>query len=79
LKGITFPGLDREEKAVSVLIGNDVPEEHWVYNERHGRQRQPYAVRTPLGWMLSGCLSGSLTAKEGQVNYIRGSQEMLSS
>ena len=79
LKGVKFPRLEGEEKAVSILIGNDVPEAHWVYDERRGRRKQPYAVRTPLGWTLIGRLNRSSAAKEAQVNYIRGSHEMLSS
>ena len=78
LEGIKFLRLDGEEKAVSILIGNDVPEAHSVYEEKHGRQKQPYAVRSPLGWTLIGGLNRS-SAKEAQVNYITGSQEMLSS
>ena len=79
MKGVKFPKLDREEKAVSILIGNDVPEAHWVYDERRGRRKQPYAVRTRLGWTLIGHLNSSSAAKEAKVNFIRGSQEMLSS
>ena len=78
LKGVKFPRLDGEEKVVSILIGNDVPEAHWVYDERRGRRKQPYAVRTPLGWTLLGCLNSS-AAKEAQVSFVRASQEMLSS
>ena len=78
LKGVKFPRLEGEEKAVSILIGNDVPEAHWVYDERRGRRKQSYAVRTPLGWTLIGRLNRSSAAKEAQVNYIRGSHEMLS-
>ena len=78
LKGVKFPRLDGEEKVVSILIGNDVPEAHWVYDERRGRRKQPYAVRTPLGWTLIGRLNSS-AAKEAQVSFVRASQEMLSS
>ena len=77
LKGVKFPKLDGEGKAVSILIGNDVPETHWVYDERRGRRKQPYTVRTPLGWTLTGRLNSSSAAKEANVNFIRGSQEML--
>ena len=42
---------------VSVLIGGDVPEAHWVYDQRSGRRDQPYAMCTPLGWTLMGTLS----------------------
>ena len=79
LKGIKFPRFDDEEKTVGVLIGNDVPEAHWVYEERCGGRKQPYAVRTPLRWTLIGRLDSSSTAEEGRVNFIGGSQEMLSS
>ena len=80
LKGVKFPRLDGEEKAVSILIGNDVPEAHWVYEERRGRRKQPYAVRTPLGCTRIGRLNSVSSAKKAQVNFIRrGSQEMLSS
>jgi len=51
----------------------------WVYEERRGRRKQPYAVRTPLGWTLIGRLNSSSAAKEAQVHFVRGSQEMLSS
>ena len=55
LKGVKFKRINREEKAVSILTGNDVPEAHWVYDERRGRRKQPYAVRSPL----AGCLLGA--------------------
>ena len=56
LKDVKFPRLDGE-KPVSTLIGNDVPEAHWVYEERCGGRKQPYTVRTPLGWTLIGHLN----------------------
>lgn len=78
LKDVKFPRLDGE-KPVSILIGNDVPEAHWVYEERRGRRKQPYAVRPPPSWTLIGHLNSSSAAKEAQVHFVRGSQEMLSS
>ena len=69
LKGVKFPRLDGEEKTVSILIGN---------TERRGRRKQPYTVRTPLGWTPIGRLNSSSAAKEAKVNFIRGTQEMLS-
>ena len=47
LRGIEIPKLD--SKTVEILIGNDVPEAHWVFAQRRGSRKQPYAVRTPLG------------------------------
>ena len=79
LKVVKFPRLEGEEKTVSILIGKDVPEAHWVYDERRGRRKQPYVVRTHLGWTLIGRLNRSSAAKEAKVNYIRGTHEMLSS
>ena len=55
LTGIKFPRLNREEKDVRILIGNDVSKAHWVYNETRGRLKQPYADRNPL----VGCLLGA--------------------
>ena len=75
LRGIEFPKLDG--KAVEILIGNDVPEAHWVFEQRRGRRKQPYAVRTPLGWTLIGPL-GQTSISEAQVNFVCGGQEMLS-
>ena len=79
LKDLKFPRINGEENAVGILIGNDVPEAHWVYEERRGRRKQPYAVKTPLGWTLIGRLGGSPSPQEARVNFIRGGQEMLSS
>ncbi|XP_067030756.1 uncharacterized protein [Acropora muricata] len=70
-----FPRLDG--KAIEILIGNDVPEAHWVFEQRRGRRKQPYAVRTPLGWTLIGPL-GQTSSSVAQVNFVCGGQEMLS-
>ncbi|KAA3673573.1 uncharacterized protein DEA37_0007826 [Paragonimus westermani] len=43
-------------KRVSILIGNDVPEAHWVFDQRLGGRKQPYAVETLLGWIILGPL-----------------------
>ncbi|KER29607.1 hypothetical protein T265_03807 [Opisthorchis viverrini] len=32
----------------------DVPMAHWVLESRTGRPHEPYANRTPLGWVLFG-------------------------
>ena len=37
---------------VSVLIGSNVPEAHWVCDQRRGRRGQPYAVCNLLSWTL---------------------------
>ena len=45
---------DIGESEVGLLIGCDTPEAHWVLDKRLGGRRQPFAVKTVLGWMLLG-------------------------
>lgn len=54
LHGIEFPRLDGDEKEVEILIGSDVPEAHWTFEQRRGKRKQPYAVRALLGLTLIG-------------------------
>jgi hypothetical protein len=68
LDGIVFPELENEK--VSMIIGSDVPEAHWVIEQRRGGRKEPYAVRTPLGWTLMGPI-GTETEREFQINFIR--------
>ena len=51
-KWLHFEGIPE----VTILIGADVPEAHWKLEERRGRKKEPYAVRTPLGWSVAGSL-----------------------
>ena len=48
LEGIEFPEL--ENKNVAMIIVCDVPEAPWVLDQRRGRRKEPYAVKTLLGW-----------------------------
>ena len=41
---------------VTPLIGTDVPEAHWRLEERRRRKKEPYAIRTPLGWSVAGSM-----------------------
>jgi hypothetical protein len=43
---------------IELLIGCNVPEAHWVEEQRIGSGNQPFATRTALGWILLGPLSG---------------------
>ena len=74
LKGISLPKLDKE---VSILIGNDVPEAHWVFEERRGRRKEPCAAWTLLGWTLIRQLS-SANHCVASINFKSGGQERLS-
>ena len=72
--GISVPELERSE--VSLLIGADVPEAHWKLEERRGRKKEPYAVRTPLGWSVAGPL-GTTPSNNVSSFYIRKEDEFL--
>ena len=74
LNGIEFPKIPSNE--VSVLIGSDVPEAHWVNDQRRGRRGQPHAVCTPLGWTLMGPMS-SCDSDCFSVNFVRHDDAML--
>lgn len=39
---------------VRMIIGSDNPYTHWALEQRRGRPNDPYAVRTPLGWIVLG-------------------------
>jgi len=61
---------------VSVLIGSDVPEAHWVCDQRHSRHGQPHAVCTPLVWTLMGPLN-SCDRDCFSVNFVRYDDKTL--
>ena len=71
---VCIPKLDKE---VSILIGNHVPEVHWVFEERRGRRKQPRAARTLLGWTLIGPFGGA-SNPEATGSFLSGGQETLS-
>lgn len=74
LNGIDFPKIQSDK--VMVLIGSDVPEAHWVCDQRRGRRGQPYAVCTPLGWTLMGPLN-LCERNSFSVNFVRYDDETL--
>ena len=56
LEGLEIPNIAVDVNAVSVLIGQDVPQAHIVFDYCWGDdpQRQPYATKTPFGWCVAG-------------------------
>ncbi|WP_239110333.1 reverse transcriptase domain-containing protein, partial [Streptococcus dysgalactiae] len=56
LSDIPFEEIEEEE--VVLLIGCDIPEAHWSLEQRVSGRKQPYAVKTLLGWVLFGPLGG---------------------
>ena len=55
LVDITLPSI--EQGQVELLVGADTPEAFWTLDQRVGKPKEPYAVRTPLGWTLMGPVS----------------------
>ncbi|KAF4530950.1 hypothetical protein B566_EDAN018985 [Ephemera danica] len=47
------------DDSVGILLGCDVPEAHWVLEQRIGGKGEPYAVKTQLGWVLRGPTRGN--------------------
>ena len=69
LRDIDFP--DVQGKEVSMLIGCDVPEAHWVLDQKISGRKRPFAVRSLLGWILCGPITDG-TKDHASVNYISG-------
>lgn len=74
LNGIEIPELDNPE--VTILIGTDVPEAHWKLEERRGKRKEPYAIRTPLGWSVAGPV-GPSSKFNASSYFIRKEDEFL--
>ncbi|RXS50543.1 hypothetical protein ETB91_15250, partial [Lacticaseibacillus rhamnosus] len=51
------------DEPISLLIGMDTSSMHWVIESKFGRPQDPYAVRTPLGWMLLGPVTSALRGR----------------
>ena len=56
LQDITLPTIDTETCDVQLLIGSDVPEVFWNLEERREGRKDPYAVKSVLGWTVIGPL-----------------------
>ncbi|KAJ8049157.1 hypothetical protein HOLleu_01772 [Holothuria leucospilota] len=69
-----FPEI--RDQIVTLLIGCDVPEAFWVNEERRGRKKEPYAVKSLLGWTIMGPV-GSSGGSVGSVNYVQIEDSML--
>ena len=45
---------EAQNKEITILVGSDIPEAHWVTEQRIGQSKEPYAVRSLLGWTIRG-------------------------
>ena len=66
---------EAEEDEVMLLIGSDVPEAFWSYDERRGHRKEPYALKLLLGWTLIG--PANQPGNDFHVNFIRHEDELL--
>ncbi|CAL8092927.1 unnamed protein product [Calicophoron daubneyi] len=67
LSDIKFGAL--ADPTVGILVGCDVPEAHWILEQRIGRRGEPFAEQTMLGWTLRGPCGADATRAKA-VNYI---------
>ncbi|VDN44841.1 unnamed protein product [Dibothriocephalus latus] len=44
----------RENMEIGLLLGCDIPEAHWVHDQRLGKADEPFAIQTTLGWVMMG-------------------------
>ncbi|XP_022102428.1 uncharacterized protein LOC110985607 [Acanthaster planci] len=72
LKGIPIPQVSKE--VVMLLIGQDAPHLLAPLEVRHGKQGEPYAVRSVLGWTISGPLSDG-TPPQVTSHFVQGTLE----
>ncbi|XP_071479017.1 uncharacterized protein [Diadema antillarum] len=75
LKGLELPNMENNE--VMLLIGGDVPEAFWVMEERRGGRKDPYAIRSPLGWTLIGPTNNTKRKTDFKVNFVHNKDEQL--
>ncbi|MBM6549254.1 DUF1759 domain-containing protein [Streptococcus dysgalactiae subsp. equisimilis] len=71
-----LPFSDVHGGEVLVLIGCDVPEAHWTLDQRLGGRKQPYAVKTLLGWVALGPQGGT-TRRLSSVNCTVSNSQLL--
>ena len=75
LRGIPLDEI--ESKRIEILIGADNPEKFWTLEERTGKKKEPYAIKSILGWSLVGPAATWNSVKEYHVNFIRSADDLL--
>ncbi|XP_014676449.1 PREDICTED: uncharacterized protein LOC106816368 [Priapulus caudatus] len=58
------------ELDVAIIIGQDVPQALVPLEVRRGKEGEPYAVRTALGWTVNGPLDTVATYTDARCNYV---------
>ena len=64
---------------VTLLIGEDIPEAHQVLEYRYGLKKsdEPYAVRTKLGWYVSGPTGTNSENRAEVVSHVLKSEHLI--
>ena len=62
---------------MKLLTGTDVPEAHWIEEQKRDNRKEPFAVRSLLGWMILGP-SGGCNENSRQTHAIAVTCEELS-
>ena len=73
LRGIEIPKLSHPD--VQLLIGIDNPELFWTQEERYGKRREPFAIKTFLGWSIIG--GSSYSNKTLNINFVSRADQLL--
>ena len=59
------------------MIGQDIPEALWPLELRKGKEGQPYATRTRLGWSLNGPVESEPFVEEPAFsNYVHADERL---
>ncbi|XP_030828101.1 uncharacterized protein LOC115919169 [Strongylocentrotus purpuratus] len=74
LRGVHLPRIDEGE--VRLLIGSDTPEAFWVIDQRRGKRKEPYAVRSLLGWTVMGPTMTSAPDAPYSVNFTKHEERL---
>ena len=75
LAGVTLPSLTSGR--VTLLIGMDSPDAHRAIETRRGKDGEPFAEKTELGWVVRGPL-GQATCTRANVNFCKVQDQALS-
>ncbi|KAK3746513.1 hypothetical protein QZH41_005378 [Actinostola sp. cb2023] len=71
LKDVNMAEIPNKE--ITILIGSDAPEALCPLEVKYGKKGEPYALRTLLGWTVTGPLKGR-TTRRAEVNYLHVDQ-----
>ena len=78
LKELLLPHM--RDSRISLLIGANIPKAHRVLDQRRAGSNEPYAIKSPLGWVILGPMSPTTkTTEESKVNCIYSNREIRNS